>query len=78
VFAHIAGVIEAVGLQIRAGRPDFGKRRFARISAVMSSTAQSAISWMKLMFLYSPDMTREITSRRVISGSTMASRPRRP
>ena len=28
--------------------------------------------------LYSPDATREMTSRRVISGSTMASRPRRP
>jgi hypothetical protein len=30
---------------------------------------------MKLIFLYSPDATREMTSRLVISGSTMASRP---
>jgi hypothetical protein len=28
--------------------------------------------------LYSPEAIREITSRRVISGSTIASRPRRP
>jgi hypothetical protein len=33
---------------------------------------------MKLTFLYSPEMMREMTSRRVISGSTTASRPRRP
>jgi hypothetical protein len=48
------------------------------MSSVTSSTAESAISWMKLILAYSPDEMREMTSRRVISGSTMASRPRLP
>lgn len=79
MLAEIAGMVEAVGLQI--GAPSVGisgNAASARISSVMSSTERSAISWMKLMLLYSPDAMRETTSRRVISGSTTASRPRRP
>jgi hypothetical protein len=78
VFAHIAGVIEAAGLQIRAGRPDFWKRCFGEDLSgnVVDRTIGDFMDEADV--LYSPDMTREITSRRVISGSTMASRPRRP
>ena len=71
-------MIETAGLQIGAIRLDLGQGGSASISAVMSSTAEPSISWMKQMLLYSPDATRATTSRRVISGSTMASRPRRP
>jgi hypothetical protein len=35
-----------------------GSAASVRISAMMSSTEQSAISWMKLIFLYSPDAMR--------------------
>ena len=54
MLAKIADVIEMAGLQVGARRADVGRAASLRISAVMSSTAQSAISWMKLIFLYSP------------------------
>jgi len=76
VPSQIPRVIEIAGLQIGFGRREVGTAASLRMSAVTSSTKESAISWMKLIFRYSPDATREITSRLVISGSTTASRPR--
>jgi len=46
-----------------------------KMSAVISSTELSTISWMKLIFLYSPDATREITSRFVIHHGLAAAPP---
>jgi hypothetical protein len=77
VFAQVANVIEMAGLQVGARRTDVGQGRFAE-DLGGDVLDRAAISWMKLIFLYSPDAIREMTSRLVISGSTMASRPRRP
>jgi hypothetical protein len=78
VLTQIPEMIEPARLQVGLRGRDVGQRRFGQDSSVTSSTLQSTTSWMKLMFLYSPEATREITSRRVTSGSTTASRPRRP
>jgi len=78
VLAQIPDVIETRGLELGAEVVISGMAASARISSVTSSTLRSAISWMKLILAYSPDEMREMTSRRVISGSTMASRPRLP
>jgi len=78
VLAQIPRVIEARRLKLSAGRGNLGEGGFRQNLLGEVLTAQSAISWMKLMLLYSPEAMRETTSRRVISGSTMASRPRRP
>ena len=71
-------MIEAVRLQIDVLDRDFGQRGFRQDVLGDVLDPRTAISWMKLILLYSPEATRETTSRRVISGSTMASRPRRP
>jgi len=79
VLAKIADVIEMAGLQIAARRADLRQGRLAEdLGGDVLDRAIRAISWMKLILLYSPDAIREMTSRLVISGSTMASRPRRP
>jgi hypothetical protein len=78
VLAQIPDVIETRRLKLGAEVVISGTAASLRISSVTSSTALSATSWMKLRLAYSPDEMREMTSRRVISGSTMASRPRLP
>jgi hypothetical protein len=78
VFAQVANVIEMTSLQVGTCRADVGQGRLAENLGGDVLDRASAISWMKLIFLYSPDAIREMTSRLVISGSTMASRPRRP
>ena len=62
VLAQVAEVIEMAGLRIGATRADVGRAASLKISNVMSSTEELAISWMKLTFLYSPDAIRETTS----------------
>jgi hypothetical protein len=78
VFAQVADVIELLGLHVRARRVDLRQGRFAQNLGGDVLDRAICASWMKLMFRYSPDATREMTSRLVTSGSTMASRPRRP
>ena len=63
VLAQVADVIELAGLQIGAGRADVGQCRLGENSAFTSSTEQPANSWIKLIFLYSPEATRETISR---------------
>jgi len=77
VLAKIADVIEMAGLQVGVRGADVGQGRLAE--NLGGDVLDRAIRdfWMKLIFLYSPDAIREMTSRLVISGSTMASRPRR-
>jgi hypothetical protein len=81
MLAQVAGMVETVGLQIRQIRAcggNFRQRGFRQDVGGDELDRRIGDLVIKLMFRYSPDATREITSRRVISGSTMASRPRRP
>jgi hypothetical protein len=78
VLAEIAGMIEAAGLQIGSGDRDFGNCCL-RQNLGGNIVDRSIGDFMnEADVLYSPDATRAMTSRRVISGSTTASRPRRP
>jgi len=78
MLAQIVDMIELVRLQIGARGVDVGQGRFAQYAGGDVLDREIRDFMMKLMFLYSPDAIRETTSRRVISGSTTASRPRRP
>ena len=71
-------MIETAGLQVGACHRDFGK------GGLRQNLGGDVIDRGLGDFVYKADVlvfaesTREMTSRRVISGSTMASRPRRP
>jgi hypothetical protein len=75
VLAKIADVIEMAGLRVGVRGADVGQGRLVENPG---GDVLDRASWMNLIFLYSPDAIREMTSRLVISGSTMVSRPRRP
>ncbi|MGY4622675.1 hypothetical protein ACVWY3_000431 [Bradyrhizobium sp. USDA 4486] len=78
MLAQVAGAIEPARLDIDIFGRDRGRAASVRMASVTSSTEFASISWMNEMFWYSPETTREMISRRVISGSTIASRPRPP
>ena len=78
MLAKIAHVIEMAGLQIGIRRADIRHCGLAQDIGGDIFDRRIRDFMDKLTFLYSPDATREMTSRLVISGSTMASRPRRP
>jgi hypothetical protein len=78
MLAQVAGMIETVGLQARTAGRNCGQCRLSQNIGgdVLDRRIDDLVNEAEL--LYSPEATREMTSRRVISGSTMASRPRRP
>ena len=66
------------GLKIGTGRSDVGQGRLAENlgSDILDRAIGDSMNEADIPVL--TDATREMTSRLVISGSTMASRPRRP
>jgi hypothetical protein len=78
MLRQIAGMIEMAGLQLGAADRDLGKGGF-RENLFRDIVDRNIRDFMnKANILYSPETTRATTSHRVISGSMMASRPRRP
>jgi hypothetical protein len=71
-------MIEAIGLQLGAGHRDFGKCCLGHNLGRDVIDCRIGDFVNEADVLYSPETTRETISRRVTSGSTMASRPRRP
>ena len=69
MLAQVAGMVEAAILQIGAAGGDLGEGGLRQ--NILSDIVDRAVDDL----LYSPDATRETSSRRVISGSTTASRP---
>jgi hypothetical protein len=79
MFAKIAGVIERAGLQIGAWRADLGKGGLGQnIGGDVLDRGIGDFVAETDVFIFTGHTMREMTSRRVISGSTTASRPRRP
>ena len=78
MLAKIANMIGANGLQVDVVRLDLGQGGLGKdaVGDVLYREIDDLVN--ELMFRYSPEATRATTSRRVISGSTMASRPLRP
>ena len=68
MLAQVAGVIEPDGLQIRLFSFDRGEGGLGENLRGDVLNRRTGDSWMKLIFLYSPEVMRETTSRRVISG----------
>ncbi len=71
-------MIEPVRLQIGAGRRDFGYGGLRKdvLGDVLDRAVGDLVNEADIAVFAGDD--RETTSRRVTSGSTMASRPRRP
>jgi hypothetical protein len=78
VLAQVADVIELAGLQIGTGRADLGQRRLGENFG--DDVLDRAISdFVDEADISAPaEAMREMTPRPVTSGSTIASRPRRP
>ena len=77
MLAKIANMIGPNGLQVDMLWLDLGQGGLGE-DVVGNVLYRQIDDLVKLMFRYSPEATRATTSRRVISGSTMASRPWRP
>jgi hypothetical protein len=82
MLPQIAGMIEAIGLQISAGDRTFAKTDFGQPGPgqdiggdILDRAIGDLVNEADIPVFAGG--TRAITSRRVISGSTMASRPRR-
>ena len=78
MLAEIADVIELAGLQVGTCRAEVGQGRLAQNVGrdVLDRAICDFMDETDIPVL--TDAIREMTSRLVISGSTMASRPRRP
>jgi len=78
VLAQVAGVIEPERLEIDIVRRDLGEGGLSqdRFGHVLDRTLHDLVDERDVAVF--PETTREMTSCRVISGSTIASRPRRP
>jgi hypothetical protein len=78
VLAQVASVVELAGLQIGTFRDELGQGGFAQdVSGHVRDGGIDNFVDETDTSVFARDDPRD-TSRRVISGSTMASRPRRP
>ena len=80
VFAQIAGVIEATGLQIGPGRPDFGKGCLGQDLGgnVVDRAIGDFMDEADILVFAGRQARNHFALRDLGMGSTTASRPRRP